>query len=373
MAPPAARARCVHLLPDTHDAGAENQARYLLSALREHDWLEPELAYFGAGRAHGKFEELGVPMLHLPRLRRFRFDAYGRARRLRRAFRDSPPAILHTWLLEANVVGLLAARAWSRTCVVITQRGSRNELDYAGLVRLQRLLLGGVAHAVSNSDGGAEVLREQGLPADRISVISNGIPAERVQVDRSRKAIRDELGWSGQEIVAWVGRANDLETARHKDLRTLFAATESLNRRRPGFRLAMVGPTVEEIEARGLQVPESALTLGWRARPAELLEAADAVIISSLHEGNSNVAGEALLLGLPVATTDCGGHCETVRRCGGLVVPRRDPEALAAATARLLDRPPERAAVRAAASERLSVDRMATAHVDLYRRLLGGS
>ena len=30
------------------------------------------------------------------------------------------------------------------------------------------------------------------------------------------------------------------------------------------------------------------------------------MIISSRHEGNSNVAGEALLVGLPVATTDCG-------------------------------------------------------------------
>ena len=271
MRDPAAPVRCVHLLPDTDDAGAENQARYLLAGLRDCDWLEPELAYFGAGRAHRDFAELGVPMLHLARLRRLRWDLYGRARRLRRAYRHAPPAILHTWLLEANVIGLLAARAWPETRVVISQRGSWNELDYPGLVRLQRVLLHGAAHAVSNSDGGAEMLRAQGVPAERISVISNGIPAERARVDRPRTVTRGEMGWNGDEIVAWVGRANDQATVGHKDLHTLFEAMDSLRRTRPSVRLAMIGTTASELEDRGLRLPDGALALGWQSRPAELL------------------------------------------------------------------------------------------------------
>jgi len=81
----------VHLLPDTIDAGAENQARYLLDGLNRSGEVAPELAYFGAGRAHSAFAEIGIPMRQIVRKRRLRTDLFGRARRLRRAYADQPP------------------------------------------------------------------------------------------------------------------------------------------------------------------------------------------------------------------------------------------------------------------------------------------
>jgi glycosyltransferase involved in cell wall biosynthesis len=364
-----ARPRCVHLLSDTHDAGAENQCRYLLAGLRDSGEVEVELAYFGEGRAHDRFMELGIPMLHVPRLRRFRFDGYGRARRLRAAYGSRPPDLLHTWLPESNVVGLLAARRWPGTRVVISQRGSWNELDFPTFLKLQRLLLGRADHAISNSTGGRDLLVELGMGRDRITVISNGIPAERVAIERDRDEVRRELGWDGDEVVAWVGRADAL-AARQKDLGTLFAAFAALRRARPGVRLAMVGPTASEISERGLRLPEGAAALGWQPRPADLLNAADGLVVSSRLEGNSNVAGEALLLGLPVATTDSGDHSAAVRQAGGRVVPVRDPEALASAMGELLADPPDRDAVRGSAGESLSTERMVSAHLETYRRVL---
>jgi glycosyltransferase involved in cell wall biosynthesis len=363
------RPLCVHLLGDTHDAGAENQCRYLLAGLRDAGEMDVELAYFGEGRAHRSFAELGVPLLHVPRLRRFRFDAYGRARRLRRAYASRPPDLLHTWLPESNVVGLLAARHWPGTRVVISQRGSWNELDFSAFLRLQKLLLRDVDHAISNSAGGADLLTQLGMARDRISVIPNGIPSERVAVERDRDDIRRELGWNGDEIVVWVGRADRLAAAQ-KDLGTLFAAFEALRAERSGARLAMVGPTKSEIEDCGLELPDGGSALGWWARPADLLNAADGLIISSRVEGNSNVAGEALLLGLPVATTESGGHCEAVRQAGGCVVPVGDHVALAAAMAHLLADPPDRSTVRRRARDLLSVGRMVDAHLETYREVL---
>jgi glycosyltransferase involved in cell wall biosynthesis len=369
---PAARPLCVQLLPDTHDAGAENQCRYLLDGLSRSGAFDVELAYFGAGRAHSAFETIGVPTLQVPRLRRFRFDAYGRARRLRRAYASRPPDILQTWLLEGNVVGLLAARSWPGTRVVISQRGSWNERDYPALLRLQRTLWSRANHAISNSDGGAELLAGLGLPRERISVVPNGIPTDRVRVERDPIEVRREMGWDGQQVVAWVGRAEDAETAGQKDLGTLFAAMDVVRRTHPRVRLAMIGPTGSEIEDRGFRVPPWASTLGWQTRVVDLVNAADALILSSRTEGHSNVVGEALLLGVPVATTDCGGHCEAVRSGFGRIVEVGDTTALAAAVAALLDEPPARDAVRAGAMEALSVDRMVSSHVELYRELLDG-
>jgi glycosyltransferase involved in cell wall biosynthesis len=364
--------RCVHLVPDTRDAGAENQARYLLAGLRGRKGITPELAYFGAERAHRQFVELGLPMLHVPRRRRFRFDAYGRVRRLRRAYVTSPPQILHTWLLEANVIGLAAARAWPETRVVITQRGSWNELDHPGLVRLEQLLIRRADHAIANSSGGAEMLRTLGLPSERISVIPNGIPTSRVQLRGDRDERRAELGWAGMKVVAWMGRFADAKTVAQKDFPGLLAALHRLRSDRRPLLLALIGPTRDQLAARGLELPDWAQALGWRDQPADLLNAADVVAISSRTEGNSNVAGEALLVGTPVVTTDCGDHCEVVRMAGGQVVGPGDPEALAGALDAVLARDPDRAAIRRAAAPALSVERMVDRTLDVYERLMGG-
>jgi glycosyltransferase involved in cell wall biosynthesis len=363
------RARCVHLLPDTHDAGAENQARYLIGGLADRAELEVEIAFFGAGRAHDAFEALGVPMLHVPRRGRFRTDAVGRARRIRRAYREREPAILHTWMLEGNVIGLLAARAWHGTRVVITQRGSWNELDYAGLVRLQRLLMRRADAAISNSPGGAEMLASLGMARDIVRVIPNGIPANRVRVNRDREAIRADLGWGSDRVVVWVGRVSDPDTVRHKDLRTLLAATARLRATHPSVRLVLVGPSTEDLELAGLAADGLEAT-GWQPRPAEMIAASDVLALSSRFEGNSNVVGEALLLGTPVVTTDCGGHVQAVRDAGGFVVAVGDSDAFARALDRALDSPPNRAEVAAAAESALSVDRMVDETAAMYREVL---
>jgi glycosyltransferase involved in cell wall biosynthesis len=363
--------RCVQLVPDTRDAGAENQARYLLEGLREREGIAPELAYFGVERAHQQFTELGVPMRHVPRHGRFRFDAYGRMRRLRRGYAGDPPEILHTWLLEGNVIGLAAARAWPETRVVITQAGSWNELDHPGLVRLERLLLSRADHAISNSQGGAEMLADLGMAPARISVIPNGIPESRVESHAERESLRAQLGWSDHEVVAWAGRMSDDKTAAQKDFGGLLAAARALRTRRPSVILAVIGATRDELSARGFELPEWAAALGWRTDPADLFRASDLVAISSRMEGSSNVAGEALLVGTPVVSTDCGDHCEVVRMTGGQVVRPGDPEALARGMDLALERQPNRNAIRRTAQEALSVSEMVERTQAVYEGLLG--
>ena len=363
--------RCVHLVPDTRDAGAENQARYLLEGLRDRAGIAPELAYFDAERAHREFTELGVPMLRVPRRGRFRFDAYGRVRRLRRAYAPNPPRILHTWLLEGNVVGLAAARAWPAARVVITQRGSWSELEHPGLVRLERLLLSRADHAISNSRAGAQILAGLGLPDTRISVIPNGIPSSRVEVSRDRHALRTRLGWSQREVVVWAGRLTDAKAVAQKDFGGLLAAAEALRARRPAVLLAIIGATAGEIVARGFEPPGWVEAHGWRAHPAEMFKAADLVAISSRVEGSSNVAGEALLVGTPVVSTDSGDHCELVRMTDGEVVRPGDPAALARAMDAALERKPDRDAIRSAAARALSVDQMVARTQAVYEVVLG--
>jgi glycosyltransferase involved in cell wall biosynthesis len=101
------------------------------------------------------------------------------------------------------------------------------------------------------------------------------------------------------------------------------------------------------------------------------MAAADVVAISSWTEGHSNVADEALLIGLPVATTATGGHVALVEESGGAVVPVRDGAALGAAVVRLIDQPPDAEHVAGVARAALSVDAMVDATAAVYERLCG--
>lgn len=83
------------------------------------------------------------------------------------------------------------------------------------------------------------------------------------------------------------------------------------------------------------------------------LARADAYVVSSVSEGVSRAAQEAMAMGLPVVTTDAGGMPELVADGEvGFVVPRRDPRALADAFDALARDPRRRAVMGERARER---------------------
>jgi colanic acid/amylovoran biosynthesis glycosyltransferase len=110
-----------------------------------------------------------------------------------------------------------------------------------------------------------------------------------------------------------------------------------------------------ELAARDLRLADLLVLTGElpRQQVGEHLAAADVFVLPSLSEGISNAALEAMAAGLPVVVTDVGGMRELVRDgVDGLLVPPRDPPALAAALARLLTDPDLRADLSAGARRR---------------------
>lgn len=102
------------------------------------------------------------------------------------------------------------------------------------------------------------------------------------------------------------------------------------------------------------------------------LQEADVFLLSSLSEGISNAALEAMACGLPVVTTDVGGMSEAVTDgIEGFIVPSLDVEAMAAALDRLWRAPHLRQEMGAAGRARVlrdfRLDDQADAFVDLFR------
>ncbi len=104
------------------------------------------------------------------------------------------------------------------------------------------------------------------------------------------------------------------------------------------------------------------------------LRASDALLVPSLDEGLPTVVLEAMACGVPVVATDCGGVSEALTDgVEGFLVPPREPEALAAALARLWrDRDLRESMGRAGrrtATSRFTLTRQIDEFLALYREL----
>ena len=101
------------------------------------------------------------------------------------------------------------------------------------------------------------------------------------------------------------------------------------------------------------------------------LRQADIFVLSSLSEGISNAALEAMSCGLPVVSTDVGGMAEAIRDgVEGRLVPPRDPEATAEALAQLGGDRQLRLQMGAAARERVVSQFSLERHIAAWRELL---
>ncbi|SOC78562.1 colanic acid/amylovoran biosynthesis glycosyltransferase [Salinimicrobium sediminis] len=108
----------------------------------------------------------------------------------------------------------------------------------------------------------------------------------------------------------------------------------------------------------------------------ELMTEADLLIVSSLEEGIPNVLVEAMVLGIPVISTSCGGVEELIAHDReGWVVPTRDPAALAGQIELFTTLPEESIEiVRKAAREKVenqhSSNQMIRGMESLYKKVL---
>jgi glycosyltransferase involved in cell wall biosynthesis len=176
---------------------------------------------------------------------------------------------------------------------------------------------------------------------------------------RTPEEVREELGVGDRPVLLTVARL-----APQKGLPTLLDAVAAFGPQaraasrarpvgtgRPLFVIAGDGPLRDELRARidrdGLPV----LLLGARDDIADLLGAADAVVVPSLWEGQPLGVQEALRAGRPVVATAVGGIPAMVGDAG-LLVPYGDVEALREAIRRVLTEPGLAARLAGAAAAR---------------------
>ena len=173
-----------------------------------------------------------------------------------------------------------------------------------------------------------------------------------------------------------IGTAARLEPV--KGISFLLEAFALLLREVPQAQLEIAGDGTERAAlltlATRLGLQGRVVFLGWQRDILPLFSRWRVYAQPSLEEGFGISALQAMAAGLPIVATRVGGTAELVEEgTSGLLVPPRDPRALAAALAQLLRDAALRSRVAAAARQRatlFSTQRMVTAIAEVYRELL---
>lgn len=173
------------------------------------------------------------------------------------------------------------------------------------------------------------------VPKSRLRVVPNGVPTFTPDAEK-RRLTRAALGVDEATFVClYVGR---LEAV--KGLHTLVNAAARLTE--PGnrpMRVFLAGNGSEraalESQCRSQNLTSSVTFLGERSDIHDLLNMADAFVMTSRTEGLPMALIEAMAAGLPCVATAVGGIPAVLSGDAGILVPPEDPESVAEALMRL--------------------------------------
>jgi glycosyltransferase involved in cell wall biosynthesis len=313
-------------------------------------------------------ERAGVRVLSLQRQGRLRLWAF---RPLVKLLRDESVDVIHAHKFGSNVWGVLLGRL-CRVPVIVAHEQT---WSYKGQIHrvVFDALIGRFAStfiAVSSADRDRMISREH-VPASKITVIPNAYIPRSDSADgdlRAELAIPDSAPIVGTVAVLRPQKALHV-------LLEAFAKIDGLPVH-PHLVIAGDGESREELQARAweLGIDDRVSFLGSRQDLGRLLDAFDVAAMSSDFEGTPLFALECMSAGKALVATDVGGLPELIEDGrDGLLVPRRNSDAMAAAIGSLLTDADLRRRLADNARERaqdFTIERIADRFTALYGSLL---
>jgi glycosyltransferase involved in cell wall biosynthesis len=328
------RIRVVELLATGTSGGAQEHVYNIITRLDRERYDVSVLALSG-GAGVRRLEKTGVPVCVLDDMSdEEAIDAV--AAHLAAVEAD----VVHNHMYRAEVVGtqaawVLAAAGRRRPLVVGTVHSSRVRAEADR--DLVRRLTPRMDHLIAVSRAIVRKIEDEGRVGPPISLIYNGVDLARYSEQEACCTLHREYGIpAGSPIVGVVARLEP-----EKGHPTLLEAWPAVLEAVPNAHLLVVGEGTErtalELHAMGLGISRSVTFTGRRDDVPAVTAALDVAVLPSYREAQGLSILEAMALSRPVVASAVGGIPEMIEHGRtGLLVPPRNPAALAASLVRLL-------------------------------------
>ena len=295
--------KVLHLITGLGVGGAELQLRSILQHTRHESDV---VTLYNPGPVADMIRADGGRVRDLGMKRNTQISALPRLRRL---IREGGYDVVHAHLYRSQIYGRPAAWLAGTPVVVSTEHSiGETHLERRPMTRGVRFMYLATERLSHGTVAVSETVRDRlvawGVPADRITVIPNGVDLGRVAFDPgARRGARTEFGIGLDDYV--IGVMGRFDPQKQFDL-VIEAAAPLLGDR---IKLLVVGKGAErahlEEVARACGVTDQVIFAGERHDVAAMLSAFDLFVASSKQEAFGLSVLEALANGAPVLYTTC--------------------------------------------------------------------
>lgn len=256
--------------------------------------------------------------------------------KLIKLFWNLKPDLIHTHLFQPRVYVSIAYLFYYRTILITQKHNSVNPRKHNIFVLFEMLsiLVNRKVIAISQSVKNS-LIKYELIPERKIYVLPNCIDyKEFKEIVDFRKNFREK-----PIIIGTVGRLE-----RQKGTKYLLMAMKIILLKYPHTRLEIVGDgsLLEELKnlSSKLGISNSVVFFGKFVNVKPFYSRMDVFVLPSIYEGFGIVLLEAMASGVPVVATDVDGIKEVIldSHCG-ILVPPKNPEAIANAVIKIIENP----------------------------------
>lgn len=328
--------KLLHLISRIDIGGAERQLLSLVTNLDKEKY-DIYVRYFeGKGELKKEFEGGGI------QIKKFEFRGFWDMSIWLRLYQDMKANrydVIHTHGFKADLWGAIVGRLTGVPIIISTVHNQEQYLKNSIVRFIEKWIISPIDDTIIVVSEGVKrfLIKTGGIPEKKIKKVYYGINPADIKIDKERD-IREELGIDKDApLIGCIGRL--VEQKGHK---YLIRAAKRVIEIFPQAKFFIIGRGKLEKNLKKLAQNNSLnsgiIFAGFRTDIYSIIDKLDLIVMPSLWEGLGLVLLEAMALGKPIVATDVGGIPEVVEnKKTGILVPAKDPNALAEAIINLLE------------------------------------
>ena len=341
------KVRIAFLMTSLDGGGSQRQMYNLVNSLRG-EYL-PEVYYCTQGVYLSRLKEIGIPTHCLrPRYKVKGLNTLMILMVFMQVLRSSNPNIIHSYLIRANIIAVLASIAL-KIPVILDERGFSYGVGTV-ILKIRKLIYRYADKVICNSQAILQELTEKNIVrTNYCTVINNSVCIpKQIKVERECTSILCVSALRYVKGVDVLIRAYAIIISQNPELAIHWRLC-----------IAGSGKEAERLYAMAVdhKVDGSVDFLGWVDDPIELYKRSAIFVLPSRSEGTSNSLLEAMSFRIAPIVTDVGGNPYLVENdVNGLLVQAESHTKLAEAIYSLITQPQIRKRLARSAYEFVSIN-----------------